>query len=53
MTERDRLRALARAAGLRVSDEDLRRLLPAWKRYRRLVEELRAQLPAEPEYDAG
>ena len=42
VTERDRLAALARAAGLRLTAEDLAALLPAWKRYGALVEALRA-----------
>lgn len=41
VTERDRLAALVRAAGLRLSADDLTALLPAWKRYLVLVEELR------------
>lgn len=47
MTERDRLLTLTRAAGLRLSDEDAEALLPAWKRYTALVQELRAALTAE------
>lgn len=42
VTESERLAALARAAGLRLSAEDLASLLPAWKRYRALVADLRA-----------
>ena len=49
VTERDRLAAAARAAGLRLAAGDLDRLLPAWKRYIALVEELRAQVAAEPD----
>ncbi|HEV3097950.1 MAG TPA: hypothetical protein VG104_12430 [Candidatus Dormibacteraeota bacterium] len=49
MTERDRLAAAARAAGLRLASGDLDRLLPAWKRYIALVEELRAQVVADPD----
>jgi len=41
MTERDELRAAARAAGLRLSPRELERLLPAWRRYRKLVRLLR------------
>jgi hypothetical protein len=48
VTERDRLAAAARAAGLRLASGDLDRLLPAWKRYVALVEELRAQVTPEP-----
>ena len=44
VTERDRLGALTRAAGLRLSHEELDALLPAWKRYRALVEALRAEM---------
>jgi hypothetical protein len=47
VTERERLTALARNAGLRLSSEDLASLLPAWKRYLALVEELRAALVSE------
>jgi hypothetical protein len=49
VTERDRLAAAARAAGLRLASGDLDRLLPAWKRYIALVEELRAQVVPEPD----
>jgi len=48
VTERDRLAALARAAGLRLSAEDLDHLLPAWKRYLALVEEMRAAIAPDP-----
>ncbi|HET9847464.1 MAG TPA: hypothetical protein VFR68_02770 [Candidatus Dormibacteraeota bacterium] len=44
MTERDRLAAQVRTAGLRLSKADLDALLPAWKRYQALVEELRAAI---------
>jgi hypothetical protein len=47
VTERDRLAASARAAGLRLSAADLVALLPAWKRYLVLVEQLRAALAPE------
>jgi hypothetical protein len=47
VTERDRLAAAGQAAGLRLSAADLTALLPAWKRYLALVEELRAALAAE------
>jgi hypothetical protein len=48
VTERDRLAAAARAAGLRLTPGDLDLLLPAWKRYMALVEELREAVVAEP-----
>ena len=41
-TERELLTAAARAAGLRLSATDLLALLPSWKRYLALVEQLRA-----------
>jgi hypothetical protein len=44
VTERERLASLARAAGLRLTASDLEALLPAWKRYTALVEDLRAAL---------
>jgi hypothetical protein len=44
VTERDRLAGLARAAGLGLTLADLDRLLPAWKRYVALVEEMRAAI---------
>jgi len=47
VTERDLLAAAARAAGLRLSAADVVALLPAWKRYLALVEELRAALAPE------
>ena len=47
MTERDRLAAATRAAGLRLAAADLEALRPAWKRYLALVEELRATLAPE------
>jgi hypothetical protein len=47
VTERDRLAALARAAGLRLSPADLDHLLPAWKRYVALVEGIREAIPPE------
>lgn len=52
VTERDRLAAAGRAAGLRLSPDDVAALLPAWKRYLALVEELRAALAAE-DWDDG
>jgi len=48
MTERDRLAAAVREAGLRLTAADLEALRPAWKRYQALVEELRAALAPEP-----
>ena len=41
VTERERLAGLARAAGVRLTADDLAALLPAWKRYLGLVEALR------------
>ncbi|HEY0492473.1 MAG TPA: hypothetical protein VGD57_03300 [Candidatus Dormibacteraeota bacterium] len=38
MTERDRLDAALRAAGLKLSPSEVAALLPAWRRYRGLVE---------------
>jgi hypothetical protein len=49
VTERDRLAAAARAAGLRLARDDLDRLLPAWKRYIALVDDLSAQVVPEPD----
>jgi hypothetical protein len=45
------LAAAARAAGLRLSPADVVALLPAWKRYLTLVEQLRAAVAPE-EFDA-
>jgi hypothetical protein len=42
VTERDRLAALARAAGFGLLPEDLEALLPAWNRYQELVAALKA-----------
>jgi hypothetical protein len=47
VTERERLAAAARAAGLRLSAADVTALLPAWKRYQALVEQLRAAVVPE------
>jgi hypothetical protein len=44
VTEREQLAAAGRAAGLRLSAQDVAALLPAWKRYLGLVEELRAAM---------
>jgi hypothetical protein len=52
VTERERLAAAGRAAGLRLSPDDVTALLPAWKRYLALVEELRAAVAPE-EWDDG
>jgi hypothetical protein len=53
VTERERLAAAGRAAGLRLSDADAAALLPAWKRYLALVEQLRASVPPKEGNDAG
>jgi len=47
VTEREQLAAAGRAAGLRLSAQDVAGLLPAWKRYLGLVEELRAAMAPE------
>lgn len=52
VTEREKLAAAGRAAGLRLSAQDVADLLPAWKRYLGLVEELRAAMAPE-EWDEG
>jgi hypothetical protein len=52
VTQRQQLAAAGRAAGLRLTQQDLTDLLPAWRRYLGLVEELRAAMAAE-ERDAG
>jgi hypothetical protein len=50
VTERERLAAAARVAGLRLSAADVVALLPAWKRYLALVEQLRAAVaPEDPD----
>jgi len=46
VTERELLTAAARAAGLRLSATDVLALLPAWKRYLALVEQLRVAVAA-------
>jgi hypothetical protein len=51
VTERDQLAAAGRAAGLRLTEQDLTDLLPAWKRYLGLVEALRAAM-APGDWDA-
>jgi hypothetical protein len=53
VTERDGLAAAARAAGLSLSPADLDALLPAWKRYRTLVEDLRAAVIGQPADNHG
>jgi hypothetical protein len=53
VTERDRLAAAGRAAGLRLSAADVAALLPAWKRYQALVEQLRASEAPEEGDGAG
>lgn len=52
VTEREQLAAAGRAAGLRLTAQDVTDLLPAWKRYLTLVEELRAAMARE-DWDAG
>jgi hypothetical protein len=52
VTEREQLTAAARAAGLRLTAQDVADLLPAWKRYLGLVEQLRAAMAPE-EWDGG
>jgi hypothetical protein len=47
VTEREQLAAAGRAAGLRLTPKDVAALLPAWKRYLGLVEELRAVMAPE------
>jgi len=47
VTERELLTAAARAAGLRLRAADVVALLPAWKRYLALVEQLRAAVAPE------
>jgi len=47
VTERELLTAAARAAGLRLSAADVAALLPAWKRYLALVQQLRAAVAPE------
>jgi hypothetical protein len=53
VTERELLAAAARAAGLRLSAADVLALLPAWKRYQALVEQLRAAVTPEDPDAAG
>jgi hypothetical protein len=52
VTERDELAAAGRAAGLRLTAREVADLLPAWKRYLGLVEELRAAMALE-DWDEG
>jgi len=51
VTERERLAAAGRVAGLRLSPGDVEALLPAWKRYLALVEDLRAAIAPEDRDD--
>jgi len=53
VTERERLAAVGRAAGLRLTAADVAALLPAWKRYLALVEQLRAPIPLEDLDEGG
>jgi len=53
VTQRELLTAAARAAGLRLSAADVVALLPAWKRYRALVEQLRAAVVPEETDEVG
>jgi hypothetical protein len=52
VTEREELAAAGRAAGLRLTAREVADLLPAWKRYLGLVEELRAAMAVE-DWDEG
>lgn len=52
MTEREQLRAAARAAGLRLSPSELQRLLPAWRRYQELVRTMREEAIKDLELDS-
>jgi predicted dehydrogenase len=52
MTEREQLRAAARAAGLRLTPGELERLLPAWRRYQDLVRAMRKHATRELGLDA-
>ena len=47
VTESEELAQTARTAGLHLTAADLKALLPAWKRYRALVEALRDALMSE------
>jgi hypothetical protein len=53
VTERERLAVGGRVAGLRLSPGDVEALLPAWKRYLALVEDLRAAIAPEDWDDGG
>jgi len=53
VTEREQLAATARAAGLHLTPKDVSDLLPAWKRYLGLVEQLRAAMTPEDWDDVG
>jgi hypothetical protein len=52
VTDSEQLAQTARAAGLRLSADDLEVLLPAWKRYLALVEALREAM-APDGFDEG
>jgi hypothetical protein len=52
VTEREELAAAGRAAGLRLTAQEVTDLLPAWKRYQGLVEELRVAMALE-DWDEG
>ena len=52
VTEREELAAAGRAAGLRLTAGEAADLLPAWKRYLGLVEQLRAAMTPE-DWDEG
>ena len=52
VTEREQLAAAGRAAGLRLTSQEVADLLPAWKRYQGLVEELRVAMALE-DWDEG
>jgi hypothetical protein len=47
VTESEELAQTARAAGLHLTPADLKALLPAWKRYRALVEALRNAMTSD------
>jgi hypothetical protein len=53
VTEREELAAAGRAAGIRLTAREVADLLPAWKRYLRLVEELRAAMALEGWDESG
>jgi len=53
VTERELLAAAGRAAGLPLRAADVAALLPAWKRYLALVEQLRAAVAPKDADVAG